>query len=119
MSASISPLISRPSTPDFFSIFSRSPDSILDSVPSSTTSPRGSPENRKRGRGTHEVQISQKRTKVMGRPRNGWTASRRRKVVRLYLMTNLEVDEIAKVLRTDNFKTWWIPSFLLWLLNWD
>lgn len=40
----------------------------------------------------------------MGRPKNDWTASRRRKLVRLYLMTDLEVGAIAKVLRTDYFE---------------
>jgi hypothetical protein len=95
MSASVSP-----STADF-SIFS-SPDSI----PSFTTSHTGTPKVGKRGRSTHEVKLSQKRRRVIGRPKNGWTASRRRKLVRLYLMTNLELDDIAKVLRTDDFKTW-------------
>jgi hypothetical protein len=100
MSASVSP-----STADF-SVFS-TPDSIPDSIPSSTSSHTGTPKIRKRSRESHEVKVGQKRRKVIGRPKNGWTASRRRKLVRLYLMTNLEVDEIAKVLRTDNFKTWY------------
>lgn len=42
----------------------------------------------------------------MGRPKNGWTPTRLRKLVRLYLMTNLEVVEIAKVLQTKDFKPW-------------
>lgn len=79
------------------------------SIPSSTSSHAGAPTTRKRGRGTQEAKISQKRRKVIGRPKNGWTASRRRKLVRLYLMTNLEVNEIAKVLRTENFKPWYAP----------
>lgn len=112
MSASISPLTSSPSTADS-SNFS-SPDSIPDSIPSSTTLYLGAPKNRKRGRGTHEVKVLQKRRKlvgraknaIQGRPKNDWTCSRRRKLVRLYLMTDLEVDEIVKVLRTDSFEPW-------------
>lgn len=42
----------------------------------------------------------------MGRPKNGWTRSRRRKLVRLYLMTDLDVDELAATLRSDQFKPW-------------
>jgi len=47
-----------------------------------------------------------KARKAMGRPKNAWTASRSRKLVRLYLMTSLDVDEIAKVLRTKDFAPW-------------
>lgn len=47
-----------------------------------------------------------KRRKPTGRPKNGWTPSRRRKLVRLYLMTELNVDELAATLRTDRFKPW-------------
>ena len=43
--------------------------------------------------------------KPMGRPRNGWTPTRKRKLVRLYLMTDLNVGEIAEVLRDLTFPT--------------
>jgi hypothetical protein len=42
----------------------------------------------------------------MGRPKNGWTPTRLRKLVRLYLMTNLDVVEISKVLRAKGFEPW-------------
>ncbi|KAF4630819.1 hypothetical protein G7Y89_g7313 [Cudoniella acicularis] len=38
-----------------------------------------------------------------GRPRNGWTSSRRRKLARLYVLTNLSNDEIEKVLEARDF----------------
>ncbi|KAH6673277.1 hypothetical protein B0J14DRAFT_592910 [Halenospora varia] len=38
-----------------------------------------------------------------GRPRNSWTSSRRRKLIRLYTMTNLSIAEIQKVLETEGF----------------
>ncbi|KUJ20059.1 ankyrin [Mollisia scopiformis] len=41
--------------------------------------------------------------KVIGRPKNAWSSSRSRKLVRLYLMTSLNVDEIVEVLRTEDF----------------
>jgi hypothetical protein len=45
--------------------------------------------------------------KPMGRPRNGWTPTRKRKLVRLYLMTDLNVGEIAEVLRSKHFQPWY------------
>jgi hypothetical protein len=39
----------------------------------------------------------------MGRPKNDWTPTRLRKLARLYLMTSLEVFEIAKVLQAKDF----------------
>jgi hypothetical protein len=53
---------------------------------------------------------SQKRLKPkpMGRPRNGWTPTRKRKLVRLYLMTDLNVGEIAEVLRGKHFQPWYV-----------
>ncbi|KAH6673276.1 hypothetical protein B0J14DRAFT_701220 [Halenospora varia] len=38
-----------------------------------------------------------------GRPRNRWTSSRRRKLARLYVLTDLSNDEIKKVLETQDF----------------
>ncbi|KAN0102290.1 ankyrin [Hyaloscypha variabilis] len=45
-----------------------------------------------------------KRAKRMGRPRNHWTPTRVRKLVRLYLLTSLDVCEIGSVLRADDFQ---------------
>ncbi|CZR62713.1 uncharacterized protein PAC_12610 [Phialocephala subalpina] len=39
-----------------------------------------------------------------GRPRIPWDASRRRKLVRLYLMTTLKITDIQRVLETGGFK---------------
>lgn len=49
-----------------------------------------------------------KRRKPMGRPRNDWTASRRRKLIRLYLMTELNVGELGATLRSDRFQPWYV-----------
>jgi hypothetical protein len=38
-----------------------------------------------------------------GRPKKAWNASRKRKLVRLYLMTDLKVMEIQKVLEEEGF----------------
>ncbi|KAH8670163.1 hypothetical protein BGZ60DRAFT_430630 [Tricladium varicosporioides] len=38
-----------------------------------------------------------------GRPRNRWTSSRRRKLARLYVLTDLSNGEIEKVLETQDF----------------
>src|ERR1700691_6647195 len=46
--------------------------------------------------------------KPMGRPRNGWTPTRKRKLVRLYLITYLNVGEIAEVLRGKHFQPWYV-----------
>lgn len=42
----------------------------------------------------------------MGRSKNAWTPSRLRKLIRMYQMTSLSVDEIVEVLRTRDFKPW-------------
>jgi hypothetical protein len=42
--------------------------------------------------------------KLAGRPRIAWTASRRRKLVRLYLMTDIKIHEIQMLLKEDGFK---------------
>ncbi|PVH75127.1 ankyrin [Cadophora sp. DSE1049] len=44
-----------------------------------------------------------KRSRLMGRPKNDWTPSRKRKLVRLYLMTQLDVDDIGRVLSRKGF----------------
>ncbi|KAE8443631.1 hypothetical protein EG329_001489 [Mollisiaceae sp. DMI_Dod_QoI] len=59
---------------------------------------------RKYGHKVHKLEHGPKRQRVMGRPRNGWSPTRLRKLVRLYLMTNLDVIEISKVLRSKDFK---------------
>ncbi|KAF8866094.1 ankyrin [Acephala macrosclerotiorum] len=77
---------------------------ILDQTPAALTKRKL---NNKRKRrtilqgGTGEV--GKKRKINKGRPRNGWTPSRSRKLVRLYLMTELTNDEIIKVLRAKGF----------------
>lgn len=38
-----------------------------------------------------------------GRPKNDWKPSRERKLARLYILSNLNLDEIQKVLRTNGF----------------
>jgi len=38
-----------------------------------------------------------------GRPRNAWTPSRQRKLVRLYTLTLLTKEEIKKVLEAPQF----------------
>ncbi|CZR52604.1 uncharacterized protein PAC_02481 [Phialocephala subalpina] len=38
-----------------------------------------------------------------GRPRNAWTSSRRRKLVRLYTLTTLNINEIVSVLKAHGF----------------
>ncbi|KAF8856405.1 hypothetical protein BDZ45DRAFT_727467 [Acephala macrosclerotiorum] len=38
-----------------------------------------------------------------GRPRNAWTSSRRRKLVRLYTLTTLNINEIVRVLEAHEF----------------
>ena len=67
--------------------------------------------DRKRKNASHDQTKApaQKRLKPkpMGRPRNGWTPTRKRKLVRLYLMTDLNVGEIAEVLRGKHFEPWY------------
>jgi hypothetical protein len=45
-------------------------------------------------------------SKPGGRPKNAWNSSRRRKLVRLYTLTNLNTAEIGKVLKADGFDPW-------------
>jgi hypothetical protein len=42
-----------------------------------------------------------------GRPPNGWTSRSLRKLIRLYLLTDLELDSIIDRLRTEDFQPWW------------
>jgi len=49
-------------------------------------------------------------TKPGGRPKLAWTSSRNRKLVRLYLLTNINTQEIQQVLdAAEGFK----PRYLL------
>ncbi len=95
-----------------------SPPLASPSVPDSTTpttstkhatSP-GVPADKKRKNAPqdHGRTPEKKRLKPMGRPRNGWTPTRKRKLVRLYLMTELNVGEIAEVLRAKHFQPWYV-----------
>jgi hypothetical protein len=38
-----------------------------------------------------------------GRPRNDWRPTRERKLVRLYILSSLNLDEIQKALREEGF----------------
>jgi hypothetical protein len=86
-----------------------SPSMANPSIPGSTPRARSTihatspdvPADKKRKNGLQDQgrTPAQKRLKPMGRPRNGWTPTRKRKLVRLYLMTELNVGEIAEVLR--------------------
>jgi hypothetical protein len=76
---------------------------------------RSAPTKKRKGASfEHVVTPAGKRTKRMGRPKNGWTATRKRKLIRLYLMTELDVAEISQVLRAENFQPWyaviWAPD---------
>lgn len=64
--------------------------------------------SRKRGVGNRKYGSTQiaKRRRLMGRPRNEWTSTRLRKLVRLYLMTELDVSEISRVLSAGDFQPW-------------
>jgi hypothetical protein len=62
---------------------------------------------RKNASQDHGKTPDKKKLKPMGRPRNGWTPTRKRKLVRLYLMTELNVGEIAEVLRAKHFQPWY------------
>ncbi|KAH7323584.1 hypothetical protein BKA65DRAFT_540230 [Rhexocercosporidium sp. MPI-PUGE-AT-0058] len=78
------------------------------SAPSSSTS--SSPIKSKKRRhvpfSNHVAIPVKKRSKLMGRPKNNWTPARKRKLVRLYLMTELGVEEIADVLQAKGFQPW-------------
>ena|SRR6187402_42572 len=71
-------------------------------IPSQSTSDR----KRRAAPQIHVATSALKRMKQMGRPKNGWTPTRKRKLVRLYLMTELDVDEIGEVLRAKGFQPW-------------
>ncbi|KUJ08959.1 ankyrin [Mollisia scopiformis] len=51
----------------------------------------------------HDEQ-QQKPNKLIGRPPNRWTTTRLRKLVKLYLLTELEIDGIIDSLRTEDFQ---------------
>jgi len=77
-------------------------------LPIPTAAPSLSPAStkRKHGQGMQQVECLLKRRRLIGRPTNCWTRTRLRQLVRLYLMTNLDVTEISKVLRAGEFKPW-------------
>ncbi|PQE25962.1 hypothetical protein CJF30_00000679 [Rutstroemia sp. NJR-2017a BBW] len=47
-----------------------------------------------------------KKQKLGGRPKIPWTASRKRKLIRLYLMTTLDYHQIRALISTDGFDPW-------------
>jgi hypothetical protein len=47
-----------------------------------------------------------------GRPRNEWTPSRRRKLVRLYTLTNLDKEEIQVVLKDGGFSPRYVQLYI-------
>jgi hypothetical protein len=53
----------------------------------------------KLGDGYNDVQ-------VIGQPANKWTSSSLRKLIRLYLLTDLELGGIIDCLRTNDFQPW-------------
>jgi len=55
----------------------------------------------------------QKRSRQMGCPPNKWTCTRLRKLIRLYLLTHLELDGITNLLRTEDFHSWLAHVFAL------
>jgi len=60
----------------------------------------------KGGNGADEFDSDeQKQGKQMGRP-NKWTCTRLRNLIKLYLLTDLELDGIIDRLRTDDFQPW-------------
>lgn len=56
-----------------------------------------------------ENPAANKKRKTLGRPKIDWTPSRSRKLVRLYLMTDLTVEEIKRVIRSKGFR----PRYLI------
>ncbi|TAQ91311.1 hypothetical protein B7494_g292 [Chlorociboria aeruginascens] len=62
------------------------------------------PRKRKNDAPGQPIKHAGKRRRLMGRPRNEWTPTRLRKLVRLYLMTNLDIVEISKVLQDKGFQ---------------
>jgi hypothetical protein len=50
-----------------------------------------------------------------GRPRNAWTSSRHRKLVRLHTLTTLSKDEIRMVLSSNEFSPWYVLLGSLYL----
>ena len=59
----------------------------------------------------HGTVSGYKRLKPMGRPKNGWTPSKKRKLVRLYVMTELDVGEIAAVIQAKRFQPWLVAIY--------
>jgi hypothetical protein len=76
----------------------------LGSSDSHSEPPRVECQKRTVTRDKHASAPIHKRPKLMGRPKNHWTPTRVRKLVRLYLMTRLDVCEIGSVLRADDFQ---------------
>jgi hypothetical protein len=92
------------STDDLKSDQHGDPGTLLDSTRAAP--PKRKPNNKRKRRtivqdGTSRV--DKKRKTITGRPTNKWTPSRSRKLVRLYLMTDLSTEEIRKVLRARDF----------------
>lgn len=82
-------------------------DTIKSSETSSTPSAGRDSATGKRKRSNHAQHTrdgaGNKKRKTIGRPKNDWTPSRQRKLIRLYLMTDLTVEEIIRVLRRRGF----------------
>ncbi|KAF4631724.1 hypothetical protein G7Y89_g6412 [Cudoniella acicularis] len=79
--------------------------SLATSFPSFATSISEVPAKTKRAfeREAVEFHVPQKRRRLTGRPRNDWTPTRLRKLVRLYLLTELDPLEISRLLQADDF----------------
>jgi hypothetical protein len=89
--------------------------SLYSTIPSNCESPSRLSTKRKHSIGMQHAasRRGNKRAKATGRPgrpRNLWTRSRSRKLIRLYLMSPLDVNEIAAVLRSTDFEPWCVPS---------
>lgn len=81
------------------------PPSLPTTSQSLLFSPESSSSKKRKGSPyKHAAAPTEKRVKRMGRPKNGWTATRKRKLIRLYLMTELDVGEISQVLRAETFQ---------------
>ena len=48
----------------------------------------------------------EKRISPRGRPSNGWTSRSLRRLIRLYLLTDLDLDCIIDRLKTEDFQPW-------------
>jgi hypothetical protein len=62
----------------------------------------------KLGDGYNDVQVIGQVNPIaqIGRPANKWTSSSLRKLIRLYLLTDLELVGIIDCLRTNDFQPW-------------